>query len=688
MEGRVKGMKQALKWLEGWDKPRKQEMVEEEVMNWVLERMAGSGESFGDQSLSLELMKGEVLDHANTTNLRLIKQEIERFAEKLLKQFTHKSQKKEVKQPCAFICFANISHFTTAVTAYYTAVFDLYYPPDSLFRSHLPLKPLLLDYQNKLIHCYSRWKVEDLATVKQHVQNCIKENRVYEESVRGVGVMELEVLLEVVYMEHWEKVKETYANLCEYELPLALQKLFKQELKEKYRAEGRMRQAESEKSIVYLVQNQIFNLMHMSPDVMLFDEKYLSIEVRELVFVAAKRHSSQELQLFLGHLAEILSIQPDFDMDEESFRERLATFCRVSQVETKCFILLCLLLLLTGGVRYLPNGPQFQSGSIVISPYFALHQDFYRKVSLTLTNSHSSARFLSIDSWLLGKSTEMAVAIFLSEQKDNLVSILPDKSFEEIDRYDGQIAYNSTPETPAVRTFEWVKLLERPSLNTTIAVSGWQSEYGDSQIDWKQLIDYPNQGNLMNLRWDAGSHFRETVGAAIEPLAAMIGLVSTTAAQWTRDHWSSFQDACDRAERIGKLLAVNIERNAFGLGPVSLIGFSLGARAIFACLNQLKQMKVYGRVLDVILMGGAVSSSAESWTDVISGTVQGRTINLYSTQDWTLRAYKLVKTDVPIGLTLISSPAVENYDVTSIVNGHQAHRTKLHKMLSFIEYRP
>lgn len=686
MEIREKVLKEAETWLKKWVKAKRQDEVEEAVRDFVLGKMVQSGQNFEDQSLSLESLKEEVADRAIEANIRLIRQEIERTADQILKQHTKKAHKKDLSQPCSFLCFAHIAHFTADLSAQVASILDAHFSPNHLLRSRFPLKALLHAYQVPLLLCYSRWKVEDLRTVETLLQNCIEEKQPWEEGMREVGVMELEQYLGLVYREHWAKVEETFANLSEYEWPLALKSRFKRELKEKYQKEGRIRQKERENCIISMVYSQILHLVHMNQEVTLFDEKLVPKAAQEVLFVAAKRENREELGSFIGNLAEILGLKPEFDMTEDTFRQKLIDLQRNTQADSHCFALLCVLLLLTGvAQQYLP---QFQSQQREIPRFSAIHREFYRKLAVKMGNFRSSGQFLSLDPWLFGKSTEIALAQFLTEHTHPLVSTQPDQLLQEIDQYGGQIAFNSTPQGPLLRIFQWVKLLERPSLNTTIAVSGWQSELGDSAQDWKHLIDYPAQGNLVYLRWDAGTTASEMMGTIVEPGAALLGLISTKAAQWVRGNWSSFKDAEGRADRAGVLLATNIEREAFGKGPVSLIGFSLGTRAIQACLTHLKATRLYGRVQDVILMGGAVSSAPELWADLHT-IVSGRVINLYSAQDWVLRyAYQCVQNDVPIGLQAISSPGIENFDVTSAVSGHLDHRAKLQKMLNFIEYRP
>ncbi|KAI9200824.1 hypothetical protein LWI28_013800 [Acer negundo] len=70
--------------------------------------------------------------------------------------------------------------------------------------------------------------------------------------------------------------------------------------------------------------------------------------------------------------------------------------------------------------------------------------------------------------------------------------------------------------------------------------------------------------------------------------------------------------------------------------PVTLIGFSLGARVIFKCLRCLAEAgDNAGLVERVVLLGAPISINDENWEDARK-MVAGRFVNVYSTGDWTL----------------------------------------------------
>ncbi len=95
--------------------------------------------------------------------------------------------------------------------------------------------------------------------------------------------------------------------------------------------------------------------------------------------------------------------------------------------------------------------------------------------------------------------------------------------------------------------------------------------------------------------------------------------------------------ACQRAEDAGAELADALLARAQGSRPVTLLGFSLGARAIVHCLRRLAaHRRGHGVVLDVYLLGCPTSGAAADWA-AVAPVVGGRLINGYSTTDWLLK---------------------------------------------------
>jgi len=177
---------------------------------------------------------------------------------------------------------------------------------------------------------------------------------------------------------------------------------------------------------------------------------------------------------------------------------------------------------------------------------------------------------------------------------------------------------------------------------------------------------------------------------------------------------NAYSVAINRSDKAAMILAQTLVDRIQGNRPVTLIGYSLGARMIFKALLILaerqakaktehtiefedddnkerekekekkkkdkKTPKIWddgkdeaqGMVMDVILMGAPVTSDTSVWEQVRS-VVSGRLINVYSHTDWILRmlcrtnelSYSLA------GIQEISDVKnMENVDVNDLVASH------------------
>ncbi|KAK8572576.1 hypothetical protein V6N12_028629 [Hibiscus sabdariffa] len=118
-----------------------------------------------------------------------------------------------------------------------------------------------------------------------------------------------------------------------------------------------------------------------------------------------------------------------------------------------------------------------------------------------------------------------------------------------------------------------------------------------------------------------------TLQAAETPPEAFV-----TASDLIDNAWAT---AVDRSDKAGKLLAELFLNGLQGNRPVTLIGFSLGARVILKCLQRLAETKGAGLVERVVLLGAPVSIKDEKWEDARK-MVAGRFVNVYDSNDWTL----------------------------------------------------
>ena len=127
--------------------------------------------------------------------------------------------------------------------------------------------------------------------------------------------------------------------------------------------------------------------------------------------------------------------------------------------------------------------------------------------------------------------------------------------------------------------------------------------------------------------------------------------------------------AMDRSLKAGELLAQYLLQGLHGNRPVTLIGYSLGARCIFRCLLTLYQAGKRGIVENVVLLGAPVSLTDYKWARARS-VVAGRFVNGYSTGDWVLGVIFRVGRGVlqsVAGISPVEVPGVENVDLSAIV---------------------
>lgn len=113
--------------------------------------------------------------------------------------------------------------------------------------------------------------------------------------------------------------------------------------------------------------------------------------------------------------------------------------------------------------------------------------------------------------------------------------------------------------------------------------------------------------------------------------------------------------------------------------PVTLIGYSLGARVIYYCLRELAEKNKYGIVEDVYIIGTPVMESVKEWEQCCS-VVSGRFVNGYITHDWVLGFLYRASSgsfSTVAGLAPIPVDRIENICLDEIVNGHLEYRRKI-----------
>ncbi|KAJ2808864.1 hypothetical protein H4R20_000557 [Coemansia guatemalensis] len=248
--------------------------------------------------------------------------------------------------------------------------------------------------------------------------------------------------------------------------------------------------------------------------------------------------------------------------------------------------------------------------------------------------------------------------------------------------------------------FEFIPCINEGQTNLILTIPGWL-EKADNGVFSFSTLDSLN-GDHCSLLWESealrrlGSSLRMIVGEVFSitltqtlqhtVLPSLLGPLSIP--MWLAklgyvldNPWSN---GCELAFNAGPVMADLLLQRVQGQRPVTLVGYSIGARLIFYTLLELANMNAYGLVEDVYLFGAPVVASEKEWRTA-AGVVGGRFVNAYSTKDWILgffyRTTNLGRNSVA-GLHPISGVnGLENVDVSDEVPGHNAYREVLPLLL-------
>ncbi|KAF2027740.1 DUF726-domain-containing protein [Setomelanomma holmii] len=222
---------------------------------------------------------------------------------------------------------------------------------------------------------------------------------------------------------------------------------------------------------------------------------------------------------------------------------------------------------------------------------------------------------------------------------------------------------------------------ERHRLRVTIGVSGWLSSPSDVFKPW-EVID-TDSSEPFALRFELDAMLR--LGTSLQDVLfsyAWDGLAYTVV---SRTLLGAFYAGLWPLGLIkaGKVLAHALIDGVQGKRPVTLTGYSVGARVIFACLVELAEQHAFGLVESVVLMGTPAPSSQKQWRQIRSvGTA--RVVNIYSTEDYVLGyLYRCTKLEMGVaGLDEVRAVhGIETVDVSKLVNGHDKYRYLVGRIL-------
>ncbi|KAL9039869.1 MAG: hypothetical protein Q9180_002270 [Flavoplaca navasiana] len=239
-------------------------------------------------------------------------------------------------------------------------------------------------------------------------------------------------------------------------------------------------------------------------------------------------------------------------------------------------------------------------------------------------------------------------------------------------------------------------------LRITIGITGWLTEKEEIVKPWRVLS---TASEIFALRWELetlinlGNSMKTMLSSAAWGYAQSQVIQQTMFAElmssvtWpmglakvARVVDNPFTIGKTRADKAGEVLADALIHRAQGQRSVTLVGYSLGARAIYACLMSLAKRKAFDLVESAILIGAPTPSDAASWR-MLKTACPGRLINVYSTNDRVL-AFLYRTSSIQYGVAGLAPiqglSGVENVDVSETVNGHLRYRFLIGKILSQI----
>ncbi|CAN9515835.1 unnamed protein product [Ophioblennius macclurei] len=266
----------------------------------------------------------------------------------------------------------------------------------------------------------------------------------------------------------------------------------------------------------------------------------------------------------------------------------------------------------------------------------------------------------------------------------------------------GLTGYKMNKCVGAIEEFEFLPLNSGKHLHLTIAVTGWlcSGKYSSFQAPWGSLGDC---GEQYCLAWE--SRFLRDLGSAMASLLdGLVSMMAQEALKYTvlsgivtaltlpasllaaasviDNPWCV---CLNRSAEVGKHLAQVLRSRQQGKRPVSLIGFSLGARVIYYCLQELaSDQGSEGVVEDVVLLGAPVDGSEKAW-EKMTRVVAGKIVNGYCRGDWLLGfLYRSSAAQLSVaGLqpVNIQDRRIVNVDLSSVVKGHLDYMRQMDTIL-------
>ncbi|KAJ4470995.1 hypothetical protein C8R41DRAFT_851400 [Lentinula lateritia] len=264
--------------------------------------------------------------------------------------------------------------------------------------------------------------------------------------------------------------------------------------------------------------------------------------------------------------------------------------------------------------------------------------------------------------------------------------------------------------TQVVRVFDVLPVHQNQRVACMLCVPGFlNGPLDDPRLPFSVLD--PVGGDVFAVLWEpemireTGSALGILTGEVLSQIGQTVLQATVMATLMTALQWpiiltklgylidNPWSNALDRAHAAGLVLASVLRSRQLGVRPITLIGFSLGARVIFYALLELAKSGAYGIVQDVFLLGATLSVSTSLWEQTRS-VVGGRYVNAYARNDWVLnylfRASSAATGNVNTvaGLRPIEGvQGLENVDVTDKIAGHMSYRVYMPVILEELGFK-
>jgi MFS family permease len=239
---------------------------------------------------------------------------------------------------------------------------------------------------------------------------------------------------------------------------------------------------------------------------------------------------------------------------------------------------------------------------------------------------------------------------------------------------------------------------EARRLRVTIGVNGWLNEKEDIVRPWRVL---GRDSEVFALRYEMdalltlGHSLKDMVSSYAWSYVKLEILKRTVLASLWSALWpvyllkmataldTPFSVAKHRSEKAGEVLADVLINKAQGERPITLIGYSLGARVIYCCLKSLAERRAFGIVENVILIGAPVPSNYQNWQEM-RAVISGKLVNVHSENDYIL-AFLYRATSIQYGVAGLQEikglEGVLNEDLSEEVSGHLRYPDLVGKIL-------